>query len=176
MIIVEGCDNTGKTTLIDKLCEAYGLTKAKPPGPAPREELIEFMKGITLMTRKQGTNIIVDRFPLYSEPVYGVTLRGVSALTVSDYQRYEAQLRIHDPLIIYCTLPIGKIRETFAEREQLSGVEDNLQKIIDGYERLWDTIQPKRLVRYNFTNPESYQAIEDAVGAYLFIQSKEVMR
>ena len=33
MIIVTGMDNTGKSTLVDKLAEEYNLTKVKSMGP-----------------------------------------------------------------------------------------------------------------------------------------------
>ena len=80
VIILEGENKTGKTTLANFLKDKYGFkyVKCSQPKRDPYVEYIEIIKKIARST----SDVVIDRF-IYGEFVYGPLYRGKSALTLS---------------------------------------------------------------------------------------------
>lgn len=170
MIIVEGCDNTGKTTLIDMLCEEIPqLVRApKSPGPASAEELSDYMdEYLWKKTPGETHPMIFDRFPLPSELVYGYALRTGPVLETAQLIKYSAILATHQPLMIYCFRDMEKILETFDEREQLEGVKENIQKILFYYQDYLTRLSWYVSTFYCLDDPLSYRDMVKVVQTYL---------
>jgi hypothetical protein len=168
MVIVEGCDNTGKTTLIEKLMADFPILVRAPksPGPAPGDEQWDFMMGYLSKPPKETTPIIFDRFPLISEPVYGVAVRDGSALDGDKIKLGTKLLRKHQPLIIYAERSKEDILKTFHEREQLEGVEDKINIILTLYE-FELAFYPDCTIRYDYGKGGDYLKIKQCVANYL---------
>lgn len=171
MIIVEGCDNTGKTTLINNLCKDLPLHRApKSPGPATEEELWDYMLKYLNRPISYTKATIMDRFPIPSEEVYGPVLRNGSSLSPWRRAKAEKMLRSHKVALIYCDRPTEEILKTFGEREQLEGVEERIDIIRRRYE---DVIQSLLSVgalyafyRYDF-GVDSYEDLKNFIRKYL---------
>lgn len=148
IIIVEGMDNTGKTTLVEQLVRETGYDRVRSSGPQSLEDMIDKVE--TCLT---SDNIIYDRFPLISEEVYGPALRGYSLWEFSRWREYFIQLLQLKPLFIYCRPARETILRSINQREQLEGVVERASVIIDIYDRVFDHLRrfyPMDVVVHNY--------------------------
>lgn len=114
MIIVEGPDGSGKTTLIKKLSERTGLSVSPRVVSKDAESMVD-LKTWTEMNVKQGWQpLIFDRHRLISEPIYGPVLRTKAEPGFGDSEWFYDQLyRFYraEPFIIYCLPPFSAVWE-----------------------------------------------------------------
>jgi hypothetical protein len=170
MIIVEGPDNTGKTTLIKQLC--YRIPQLKYDGhsggpPKTVEEWNERMYRVLLKPVNETIPYIIDRF-FFSELVYGKVLRGKTMIPLENMDVLAERLFEHNPLIIYCRRPIQRIKDDFNVREQLSGVYENLTKICWEYDKLFSLGWPFVGIHvYNFEDKDALKIVVERVKEYL---------
>lgn len=137
MIIIEGCDNTGKTTLGHRLVDDIRGVYVTNKQPRRRELLIPYMARMFLLSMV-GMPLILDRWPAISEPVYGPILRGESALDEDDVRDFHRILTEMNPLVIYCRPPLDKVLGSIDERDQLPGVVENAEKIYRRYDEVME--------------------------------------
>jgi len=170
VIIVEGMDNTGKTTLVDFLSGTFkGLKRIKSPGP-PKD-----VNSITEWTRDSllygsSPTFIYDRHPLISEKVYGPLLRGkdcldhsVGRLLFKDFLRLKPK-----PLIIYCRPSIKAIKR-YGSRGQMEGVIPNTEKLVEAYDKLMRFLSEKEIevFHYNYETKTDRVLVVNRVYKYL---------
>lgn len=140
MIIVEGIDNSGKTTIAKHIAETLGIDYVHNtiiPRGSPNEDLSEWIMFIEESLMNPFTRVF-DRHPILSERIYGPALRGRNLLATTDY---FSTLMEKAPIIVYACLPIEQVVETFDERPQLSRVLENLPTLIEAYDRLMVEIE-----------------------------------
>lgn len=132
MIIVEGMDNTGKTTLVEKIAKQYPtLQRDGSLGPNTPAELIA--RVVRMIARADvGEMWLYDRTPLISEEVYGSELRGESAL-LGVWGYLADQVLLQRPLIIHCDPPEEHVRASFKDRDQMEGVEQRISRLLARY-------------------------------------------
>jgi len=138
-IIVLGMDNTGKTTLVEQLADEYSCNHIKSLGPGyTKEEMREEM------LRKLNIEdlVILERFSIFEELVYGPILRGVSKFDKEDIE----EIRKYDPIIIYCR-PRNEVIFNFGDREQMKGVIEEKEKLVEA----WDQLIADLKINYDFT-------------------------
>jgi len=121
MIIVEGPDSSGKTTLAKELASQFGLNYLKSPGP--KTDYDWWMSVLTLPT-DQLAKLICDRF-LFSEFVYGPIVRGKIKLSPLEIDLVISMLVTAEPLVVHCELHYN--REYFDCRPQLLDWDTNLR-------------------------------------------------
>ena len=136
LIIVEGMDNTGKSTLIQELIRTVGRgTLAAKVSLGPFKSSLEQLKWTYNQIKKaeEGKDLIIyDRFLPICDIVYGTVLRDNKTIWTLDSAELKA-LREVNPLIIFCNPGIEKILETMDEREQLEGVPENARVLLAMY-------------------------------------------
>ncbi|MDE2098834.1 MAG: hypothetical protein KGL39_16395 [Patescibacteria group bacterium] len=132
MIIVEGMDNTGKTSLTQYLGHRYGLPVIHSEGP---RGVIESFKWVESAMNLHKNNIIYDRFPLVSEEVYGVVLRNYSVFDNPPGEELRHRLVGAKPILIFCRPPLD-VMGRFGEREQMEGVIENSIQLSQRYEEV----------------------------------------
>lgn len=166
MIIVEGLDNTGKTTLVDNLTATFQLRREKSPGPA---SLLTHLEWIVNALNDDDTCIIYDRYSVISERVYGPCLRGDSVFRDLSDSLLELTLQ-KVPLIIYCRPPVEKIVD-WGDRTQMSGVKANVQSLLDLYDmEIWRVRRlnkDQNVIRYDYTQPGSLGTVHREVEGHL---------
>lgn len=178
MIVVEGPDGTGKTTLASRLCLELGLTYRKPPpealsstkGPQGSEErlLIQWwdrqLKEPAAVQRKT----VYDRTTYISDVIYRLAAGHLPQGNEREMAK-GIQALVTYGLIIFC-LPRWEVaREQIyrAERDKLEGVdEERLHNIHWAYEcqfHLYKEAAFDRVLRYEWDN---YDRILEEVREY----------
>lgn len=112
IIILEGENKTGKTTLANYFVDKYKfkVLKCSQPSGDPYIEYMEIIKKLGRMNKK----IVVDRFYL-GEFVYGPIYRGKSGLTKKQMMNIELKLLSLGVKIIYCHDTVKNIGKRFEE-------------------------------------------------------------
>ena len=136
VIVVEGPDGAGKSTLIDNLRLSTDRHYVSMRRSGPPKEANEIGCIIRWIQRYSGpTPLILDRHPFISEPIYGPILRGSSLLegeyTVTDI---EDHFRAHVNRVIYCRPPTSVIARKMHDNQQLKGVVERIDQITQRYD------------------------------------------
>lgn len=160
-IIVEGCDNTGKSTLIDRLSRELKIPVQVSCRSLPVDEQIDWMK-----EKLSKGPFIFDRFAIISESVYGPLLRKEVKFPLKGKKPNSFHTIMKDivipanPIIIYCDPGLESILSTIEEREQMEGVAKNVKELLHRYRALIYLIShetPLSIVRYNYNKcPHNY--------------------
>lgn len=100
IIIIEGPDGSGKTTLAETLSRQTGFPVVHRTQPKSEEEKAKMMDGYVDAIKK-GKNIIFDRC-WYSEMAYGPIMRDKSVISYPEMYELEQLLTKRGALIIYC--------------------------------------------------------------------------
>lgn len=152
-------DNTGKTTLIQNLIrdsKGRGYLKAVVSLGPQRNEYEQRDWARHQLFKANGPTIY-DRFLPICDIVYGEVLRGGSLWDInSDYLKELKSLR--NPLIIYCRPPKSIILGFEDGREQMDGVEENGEALVDKYDQVMSDLKLKgfNVVKYDYTQNYDY--------------------
>lgn len=162
MLIVEGMDNTGKTTLVETLKEKLGFKEVvKSLGAVSYRKLFIFAdKYITGMEKIRLAKkpvtvypIIHDRFPVFSDQVYGSILRNTNPFVeLNEGDWLVRRLWMLAPTIIYCRPTTERIIK-FDDREQMEGVKDNALVLLGRYDEVmlyWERKTGVPVFRYSY--------------------------
>jgi hypothetical protein len=168
MIIVEGCDNTGKTTLIGALIKEFPeLQATRSAGPVSLgKQLAWFARAI----RNEDPRMVYDRFSPIVEQVYGPILRNGSIFGTYWYDLFTLTLR-REPLIIYCRPPFSTVCR-FGDREQMKGVREHVSDLYSRYDFVMGNLHDMymrsgRYHVYDYTEHGATDEIISAVEVYL---------
>lgn len=126
MIILEGLDKTGKTTLANKLKEiGYNVVKCNVPENAFNEYMTKALEADDMT--------VFDRFH-WGETAYGLIKRGKCSLTDKEFKTIEQLLFEKNAIVIYCqaskdfiSKKFDEENETFTKKEEI----DELKSLFD---------------------------------------------
>lgn len=175
MIIVEGPDGGGKTYLLKVLVKqlqewALNLNVKEPAkiihSPGPLEQGL-FQWAVNALDRAKEP-VVFDRFPFFSEPVYGQILRHKMLLSEEEFDELKIRLIEWDPLVIYCRPPLATLKQSSLVMEQMGGVLENLQAIIKSYDQMfpyWMGIF--RVFHYDFTQVSSKELLPTVINEFI---------
>lgn len=172
MLVVEGMDNSGKSTLAHELARATGRHVVHSPGHRLTPPQLRDWAEKSLFS-PANPYIIYDRHPVISESVYGPVLRGKSIFHETWLGRFVRRSFYEHvrPLIIYCRPPVTDI--TDFRKPEMDGVTDNALKLLSAYDGLIDELVDEgvRVLRYNYQVDEVDELLEqiernapDAIG------------
>lgn len=156
--VVFGCDNTGKTTLCrnlrDYLNEQYNVEIAKSIGA--NKSLYEYMEFMKSNIEKENI-VIFDRFPIIEEATCGKVLRDSNIFGKWDSIETMEILESIDAYI-FCYPGLFNILN-WGNREQMSGVKDNVLKLINAYNEIAVALKSIGLnvFEYNYTKDNVFQ-------------------
>ena len=135
IIIIEGPDGAGKTTLANKIKDQTGyllMHRSQPKTEEDKKRMMdEYMQVI-----KSGKNCVFDR-SWYSEMVYGPVMRDASVITYPQMYELERMLARNGALIIHCTGPeIALWKRCLKRGEDYITDRETFSKIYTGFDEL----------------------------------------
>lgn len=149
VLIIEGPDGSGKTTLAEQLSRQTGWPiehRSKPETPEEKER----MMGEYIQLVKSSRNVILDRC-WYSEMVYGPVMRDQAYIDYPQMYELERQLAKHGAVIIYCTGPKAALWMRATRRgEDYITSRENFNAICDTYDKLMECPHYVPVVRYEY--------------------------
>lgn len=159
LIIVEGCDGAGKTTLINKLQKDLNLITIKSPRPRNYQDCKDLLARTLLLA--EGTNVICDRIGIISEPIYGPICR--NTLGFPPKSETEKILEAINPIIIHCNPPVHACLENQHVKEQMPGVTDNTLKLYAAYNEWMCQLagQSLCLIEYDYLQDSYAELLSD---------------
>lgn len=148
MIILEGCDSAGKSTLAKELQKRFRWPYRPAGGPPKsREEIRGRQAAIeAVLTAKQ--HVIIDRVPVISDTVYGTVLRRpVLHFDQTDFDRFLALKKC----VIYCRPPNQILMQVVNNHEvkphetaeHVAAMQANARACIDAYDELMQRVPNK---------------------------------
>jgi hypothetical protein len=171
MIIVEGCDNAGKTTLVQKLSDELRLlTVLNRRRPKTLLESWDYLYAIMPAVKLLPT--VMDRFMAVSEPIYGPICRKEALYTPMDIRQqfdYVQRFLKRPPLLIYCRPSRERILD-FGDRPQMAGVIDNADNLIGAYDLRMTWLRNELVlpvVRYDYEQRGAYDEVLSVAQAHL---------
>jgi len=168
MLILEGPDGGGKTTLLETITERYpGIMQAPRASSSVEGPVKNLFEWATEDMNAWGLRpySIYDRHPLISEYVYGnATRRSVAPGFNTAAAARLRQVMYRQALVIFCLPPLKVVRENVRANapEQMAGVVENITKIYQMYAFLART-WPGRAYIYNYTDKLSLPRILSAI-------------
>lgn len=144
-IVIIGMDNTGKTTLVNDMKNLLKVEGIKSPGPNfTKEEM--YNEVITNLSREEL--VILERFAIIEEMIYGEILRNAPKFNFEDLIQIEEK---YHPIFIYCR-PKNKDVFNFGERDQMEGVIERSEKLLEGFDNLYNKMIQRDfdIFRYDF--------------------------
>lgn len=178
MIIVEGPDGAGKTTLVNMLLAEYPALKIGQRGTHDRDKLWTVTVGDTFRALAEAVHnkqiYIWDRL-FYSEFVYSPVQDRPVAFT--DMQSMYIRRLINDlgiPVVL-CMPSLETCVENSRSEHQMRGVDGNEHVIYEGYKKLYEANYfPWHLVHYDYTRKRDEADVKRLVKDYL--EQKETIR
>lgn len=166
LIVVEGLDNTGKTTLVQRLAEDHKLlVMNNRKKPASTLEMMVYLDTVRMVSDRHP--VMLDRLCTISEPIYGRLRPQGAVISQALLARHLELLAELKPLIIYCRPPTGVILN-FGDRPQMEGVIENATQLLNQYDRSLEQLAKDgfHVVHWDYTN-YNYSWIHDQVSNYL---------
>lgn len=170
MLIFTGMDNSGKTTLVEKMSKKFNLPVVKSLGPDYTKDE-KHLWLLDQMSREKTIpdSVIFDRFLPFEEMVYGKVLRGDPIYSLDD--PYMQTLRDLDPTIIY-TRPSSETIFNWDGREQMEGVIETKEKLLAA----WDDLMWKLMaLGWNVQVYDYKVNSEDHIHLSLLSKSMEIL-
>lgn len=181
MIIVEGPDGSGKSSLIRRLAEDFGLRvheKASDSVTGPKGDMSVWAYRDVTTQRDHQLVEIYDRHPLISQYIYGPIAREYLEPNMqSPTMHLSIRMLAKQCLMIFCLPPLKLVRENVMREAQMAGVEDNIARIYHMYCSLrmfWPN--PSNLMMYNYIENGSYDRIMVAANLHIAHWGNERMK
>ncbi len=172
MVIIEGPDSSGKSTLVKTLSARIPYATVKHnSGPAPASVMI---KDMDELLEQWYCPIICDRIRAISELVYGTVMRGQSVIP----HKYLTRIISLQIPIIYCRPPASFIMSPVHEHreeesdEHTKAVERHHRSLVAQYDRVMSELPH---IHYDFMSwsPDQLNLLVDYIRATLRLQEKE---
>jgi hypothetical protein len=158
MIIVEGPDGAGKTTLVSRIELDWGIVREKRAVSSAAEALTPIGEYIEAELNKGFGMRLYDRFALISSPMYMMLPNRTFVEPMTDYTWLQGQyvkFRKVNPVIIYCLPPFDEVKANL-EREDNSGgkVLEHAEQIYLNYVAFAAREYNSSIMVWDYTKPD----------------------
>ena len=176
MVIIEGMDNSGKTTLAKQLKETFPTLELEH-SPS-KESLGTKLHWVARAIRRLDPHVMYDRYAPISERVYGPIVRPLIGDVFGAYSFDLLRLTLRkNPLIIYCR-PSDETITAWDERIQLNGVKSHAKELIQRYDWMMQVLREFSagsglILDYDYTR-DKFAWTEMAAAVSLHLQASEL--
>lgn len=178
MLVVEGSDGAGKTTLANHLTKKYGF-KLGERGVANRDLLYKVTRqdtyrALSAAVLGQEPVEIWDRLGVPSEFVYHDLVGRRCEFTTHETEFVLGVMNSLKMPMIVCVVPYSVAEANCHKEHQMKGVNENLRTIWNRYANLMIP-HPDNTVVYDYTGQLGHatlQDIEDEVEGYLMLRKE----
>lgn len=173
MIIVEGGDNVGKTTLIQQLIGIDpNLHVLRRPRFKPEQGQTIGTSYLDAIIPRDGDRVrhsygIADRL-LASEMIYGDLFRNGSRLTEAERQAILNVLRSYRAIVVHCDPPDETVLREWKNREQL--YDDPIVIVAEYRRRIRTIFEGLTVIRYDWTAEHAEETRSHLVDLHRRIQ------
>jgi len=136
MLVVEGPDGAGKTTLIHTLQEKLELPLAPRVVSKDAEAMVDLRAWVDQNLMRGFQHTIFDRHRLVSETIYGPILRQEQEPGFSDFHWLRERMHLFyklRPIIIYCLPPLKLVKHNVWQGDDNVVVQDHIEAIYSAY-------------------------------------------
>lgn len=136
MLIVEGPDGAGKTTLIAELKRYLPWPVAPKVVDKDTQRMVNIEDWVVENLERGYQRTIFDRHRLLSEPIYGPVLRGDHAwepMMDGRYEEWFSRLVNIRPVILYCLPPFEVVKANVENDPDNSVVAPVIAPLYSGY-------------------------------------------
>lgn len=186
MIVIEGPDGSGKTTLAKRLYKdlnerGRNVLMDERSRDVPKDAFQNAMDALANMMRwhhdpEQYRPIIYDRL-MASELIYGQALRGkwVNGMNPRSVSAMFSMMAFHAIPMILCQPPFSAVENNVKQSDQLDGVVNHIKQIYDMYDALFHSLYREKvgkvpyIFNYDYTNlePTGWKGVGSELGFML---------
>lgn len=169
MIIVEGPDGSGKTTLIEQLVEHTGLPVAPRVVSKDTEAMVDLKKWTEDNVWGGWQPTIFDRHRLISEPIYGPIFRDKDEPGFENLYWFSHMLGEFyrtGPVLIFCLPPLTEVMANVISDPDNRVIAPRTREVWGAYRNLAVTLFSVRLpgntklIHYDYTEDEQGVEVE----------------
>lgn len=133
LIIVEGIDGVGKSTLVKKF-EKFGYKSLHFPHKENVEDLAKYY--LDIIEANKGKKIILDR-SFVSEVVYGNVIRGKSRISKEDLNYIVNSIKDLNPLFLFLHGTKEELLNRKLEKKDVQIIEDHYAPLSNEYRKVF---------------------------------------
>ena len=138
LIVIEGCDGTGKTTFANVLADLIRMRLPQDEvrilhyGPPVRHPLEEYELDLEWYRPGCGTHLIIDRLH-WGEAIYGPLYRGKSLLGRAGILHVDLFLSARGGVAVLLHPPVGEIRRALTRRGEDYLKSEHVDRVANEY-------------------------------------------
>jgi hypothetical protein len=157
VIIVEGPDGAGKTTLIRQMQDRYGLRVAPRVVSKETTAMVNLQDWVENNLEEGPQWLLFDRHRLISETIYGPIVRGYAEDgfdSVTGMMLWMKRFYELEPLIIYCMPPLNVVRGNVRNDPDNKAVAWKIEAIYQAYAAraaIDDALSPGSTIIWDYT-------------------------
>lgn len=173
LIMIEGADNTGKTTLAEKLLKwdplRLQLWNKQVRGPKDRVTYLKELDQVLKIAFDKDQRVPVADRLYFVEFAYRNVLKDKPiTFSLSDQEVLETLIKLTNPLVIHCKVSPEVIAKTYNEREQFPSYEQNI-RVMEEYDAIFAEVVPEIVpwyIEFDFTK-DSFFNLTMQIDNYL---------
>lgn len=168
LLVVEGADCMGKTTLITQLQQSLKWPSLHTGGPKTDEQLEEAMREVESI----NSSYIIDRLPLLSEIAYRPITRDGEIVPIETQWQWINRVAELDPVLVVCRrteLPeVVAVERPHKPLDYWKKVQAGYPDIVYRYDFLIRNLEARvPLFVYDWTIPGQYEKLQTFVQFHL---------
>jgi len=161
IIILEGPDGSGKTTLANQLVLKYGL-KYHHEGPPPLNPASATLYYTTKLLMLSDSDVVIDRFAM-GERVYGTIFRKNDRLGDRGWQEFRTLAERLKVVQILCMPPYFTCHAAWSSgRNEMLPDADTLHRV---YDMFWTFAEDDQYV-YDWTSPNAFEELCEVIAKW----------